>query len=180
MEIKPQNITDININVDYYREIYNEWDFSPLNNSDLDDDLFEYLEESASEISKKNKIRIVFHIPNAIKDQEKEQKSVEGFKNYFSYQIKVNTSKLKTTKKNSLGYGLFGLFLLFFGYLLNRIIPETLFVDFLIEGFFIGGWVLFWELFNSLFFEQTEIKDKIAVLQRLLDAEIQYKTDQVE
>ena len=181
MDTKPaQNNTDININVDYYREIYNEWDFSPLNNSDLDDDLFEYLEASALEINRKNKIRIVFHIPVMIKDMEKEQKSIEGFKNYFNYQIRINSSKLKITKKNAFGYGLFGLFLLFLGYLLNRVIPETIFLDFLIEGFFIGGWVLFWELFNSLFFEQTRIKDKIATLKRLLDAEIQYKTDHTE
>lgn len=175
-----QNVTDININVDYYREIYNEWDFSPLNKSDLDDDLFEYLEESASEISKKNKICIVFHIPSSIKDAEKEQKSIEGFKSYFNYKIKIHTNKIKTTKKSSLDYGLFGLFLLFLGYLLQRIIPETIFIDFIIEGFFVGGWVLSWELFNTLFFEQAKLKDKIAVLQRLRDAEIQYKTDHTE
>ena len=68
------NTTDININIDYYREIYNEWDFSPLNNSDLDDDLFEYLEESVSEIPKKNKVCIVFHIPASIHDRKRTKK----------------------------------------------------------------------------------------------------------
>lgn len=174
------NITYIDINVDYYREIYNEWDFSPLNNSDLDDDLFEYLEESVAEIPKKNKISIIFHIPATIQDLEKEQKSIEGLKNYFGYYIKKYSNKLKQTKKNSFTYGIFGLFLLFIGSLLQRNIPEAIFADFLIEGFFIGGWVLFWELFSTLFFKLQKLKDRIVIFQRLQGADIMYKTDRIE
>ncbi|MDP2684841.1 MAG: hypothetical protein Q8P20_07445 [bacterium] len=172
--------TDININVDYYREIYNEWDFSPLNNSDLDDDLFEYLEESASEIPKKHKIRIIFHIPPSIQDTEKEKKGIEGMRNYFNYYIKKYNYKLKLEKRNSVAYGIFGLFLLFIGSLLERIIPEVIFADFLIEGFFIGGWVLFWELFSTLFFRQGKINERISNFKRLFNADIIYIADRSE
>jgi hypothetical protein len=40
-----KNTLLIDIEVKFYREIFNTWDFSPELNRDLDDDLFEYLEE---------------------------------------------------------------------------------------------------------------------------------------
>lgn len=174
------NTTDININVDYYREIYNEWDFSPLNNSDLDDDLFEYLEESASEIPRKHKIRIVFHIPASIKDTEKEKKSIEGLRNYFNYYIKKFNYKLKLEKRNSVAYGIFGLFLLFIAYFLEHLAPEIILTDLLTEGFFIGGWVLFWELFSTLFFKQGKINERISNFRQLFNADIVYIADRTE
>ncbi|MBN2440947.1 MAG: hypothetical protein JXJ04_06365 [Spirochaetales bacterium] len=171
---KEQNKIYIDIRLDFYREIYNVWDFSPLINRDLDDDLFEYLENCAGEIPKKYSLSIVFHVPAHIKDPEKEKKSITGFKNYFNYQMR----KINQEQRNIMGrsgiYGFFGVILIFIGYFLKTIAVSVPFLNVLIEGFFIGGWVLFWELFSTVFFKQSDVRRRKYIINRLKNTEIIY------
>lgn len=174
---KELNTVYIDIDIDFYREIYNEWDFSPVTNSDLDDDLIEYLEDCASEISKKHQICIVFHIPPNIKDDLAEKKSIGGFYNYFNYRMKRRMIKLKSIRKQSFLYFVFGVVFLLLATIFNDKLPQAIITDFIIEGTAIGGWVLFWEMFNNIFFRSEEFKNKISIYKRLRDSQIQYSTD---
>jgi hypothetical protein len=172
---KSLNTIYIDIKIDFYREIYNVWDFSPLINRDLDDDLFEYLESSAMEIPKKYNICIVFHLHNSKKDVKLEEKSIKGFQNYFNYQIRKINLKQKSNIRKILLYGILGFALIFFGYFIRNISISIPFIDVLSEGFFIGGWVLFWELFSGIFFKRSDMKNRGDVLTRLLKAGIVYE-----
>lgn len=174
---KELNTVYIDIDIDFYREIYNEWDFSPITNSDLDDDLIEYLEDCASEISKKHQICIVFHIPSHIKDDLAEKKSIGGFYNYFNYRIKRRALKLKAIRKQSFLYFVSGVLFLLLATVISHTLPQAILTDFVIEGMAIGGWVLFWEMFNNIFFRSEEYKNKITIYKRLRDSQIQYSTD---
>lgn len=174
---KELNTVYIDIDINFYREIYNEWDFSPINNIDLDDDLIEYLEDCASEIGKKHKICIVFHIPLNIKDDLAEKKSIGGFYNYFNYRIKRRRLKLKAINRQSLLYFIFGILLLFLAPAVSNKLSQAIFTNFVIEGMVIGGWVLFWEMFNNIFFRSQEFKNRINIFKRLRDATIDYSTD---
>jgi hypothetical protein len=165
----------IDIHINFYREMYNEWDFSPLKNRDLDDDLFEYLETCAGEIPKKHGMAIVFHVPLEIKDPEKETKSSTGFKHYLRYQIRKLNQKLKSTARKLITYGILGFGLISMGYLFKRITPEGNFLIILIEGLFIGGWVLFWELFSIVFFTLNDFRKRRKILERLESAELMYE-----
>ena len=169
------NTMYIDIHIDFYREIYNVWDFSPLVNRDLDDDLFEYLENCAGEIPKKYQLAIVFYLPAGKQDPEKESKSIRGFRNYFQYQL----HKLRLARKNIFRqislYGFFGLILIFLATGLRQAAPALPFIDVIIEGLFIGGWVLFWELFSGIFFKQADIRHRKNILTRLMQAEIAYQ-----
>ena len=171
---KSKNTVYIDISIDFYWEIYNEWDFSPLINRDLDDDLFQYLDECAGEIHKRYKLCIAFHLPERIKEPEKEKSSTRSIRNFFNYQIRKQKTKITELKKKSLLYGLLGLLLLIIGSFLGKLIAKTLFVGFVVEGLTIGAWVLFWELFSTLFFSLHEISTRINRLQRLKDSKIEY------
>jgi len=172
---KATNTAFIDVNINFYREIYNEWDFSPYINRDLDDDLFEYLENCAEEIPSKHNLAIVFHIPVHIKNPEKEENSITGFKNYFRYQIrKLRTAQVKLVKR-IIKYGIFGILLIYLGNRLSLHIEMDNIFRFLVDGLFIGGWVLFWELFSTLFFKQSDIRAQKRILYRLCNAELTYQ-----
>jgi len=169
------NTIFIDIQINFYREIYNEWDFSPLINRDLDDDLFEYLESCAAEIPKKYSLCIVFNIPEKLKDNKKEEKNIIGFQNYFKYQIRKLRMEQKNNIKNSVLYGFFGILLIFIAYFIRKTSFSIPFIDVIIEGFFIGGWVLFWELFSAIFFKQNNMGRRKYILTRLMKSNIVYK-----
>ena len=165
----------IDICISVYREIYNEWDFSPMVNRDLDDDLLEYIESSAEEIPKKYSICIVFNIPERIKDSDKEEKSIKGFHNFYTYQIRRIKLEQKKNFRNAGIYGFFGLVLIFIGYFMKQASFSIPFIDVIIEGFFIGGWVLFWELFSAIFFKQRNMTRRKNIFLRLLKSQIIYR-----
>jgi hypothetical protein len=171
---KEKNTIYIDIKIDYYKEIYNIWDFSPLYRRDLDDDLYDYLESCVKDIPKKYHLCIVFHVHEKIRDEEKEKNSITGYKNYFQYQIKKLNQRIRGMKQKMLVYFGFGLLFIFFGNLLYLNIDEKNIFYFLIEGLFIGGWVLFWELFSIIFFKFKNFRDEKKLLNRLKDSQIIY------
>ncbi len=162
----------IDISLDNYREIYNEWDFSPQIKKDLDSDLLEFLKGSAEEIPDNYKIEIVCHLPEGIRNPQKEQTSSESFRNIFRYNIRRLDFKLKRKNKEMAFYAVAGLILITLGNVVSRsaILPGEI----LGEGFYIGGWVLFWELFSTIFFNHNEYRNERQDLKRLYHADISY------
>lgn len=172
---KELNTSYIDVEIDFYRELYNEWDFSPITNRDLDEELFEFLESCVSEINRRHKINIVFHIPENLKDAEKEEKSIKGFENYFNYEIRKQNNKIKSETHNAITSGVYGLMFLFAGTWAVRFVDEHeiySYLAFLAEGVLIGGWVLAWELVHTIFFESKDLFEKRRILERLRDSKI--------
>jgi len=166
----------IDIKLHYYREVFNTWDFSPLLNRDLDDDLFEYLEECVREIPKRNTVEIALHLPKDLKDRGKESMNTESFRNFFDYKIRKLQIMRRELYSNTFRYSLFGILFISLGYFLeNGITPHSGLIKILREGFFIGGWVLFWELFSTIFFRKSDIKKTMTSLTRLKNAAIVYE-----
>ena len=166
----------IDIKIHLYREVFNTWDFSPLLNRDMDDDLFEYLEECAGEIPRRYQIRIVFHLPEKIRDREKEQTHTRSVRNFFDYKIRKLQIAKRTLYMNTAKYSLFGLLFISLGYFMQNRLPfHNALVDILKEGFFIGGWVLFWELFTTIFFRKESLGQTMTSLKRLKKASIEYQ-----
>ncbi|MFA5830999.1 MAG: hypothetical protein WC878_04190 [Candidatus Paceibacterota bacterium] len=175
---KELNTSYIDVEIDFYRELYNEWDFSPITNRDLDEELFEFLESCVSEINRRHKINIVFHIPENLKDPEKEEKSIKGFENYFNYEIRKQNNKIRTTTQNAITSGIYGLAFLFAGTWAIRFVEEHetyAYLAFLAEGILIGGWVLGWELVSIIFFKSKELFAQRKILERLMEAKIVFE-----
>lgn len=70
----------IEIALDSYADIFNEWDPAPFKRRDLDPDLQLYLVESSSEIPRKYAIELCFRLPVGKRDQSMETESQNGLK----------------------------------------------------------------------------------------------------
>ena len=175
---KELNTSYIDVEIDFYRELYNEWDFSPITNLDLDEELFEFLESCMAEINRKHKVCIVFHIPESLKDAEKEEKSKQGFVNYFNYEIRKQNNRIRMAMDNAVSYGVYGLILLFIGTWTSKFLDQNAsyaYLSFLAEGIMIGGWVFGWELVSILFINSKELFGQRRILERLRDAKIEFE-----
>jgi len=164
----------IDVQLDGYREIYNEWDFSPLYNRDLDEDLIHYLKNSFEEIPLKNQIRIHINVPLVVKNIEREEKSIESFRNYFMYLIRIKNKEKKTLMRKMVYYLLLGVGLLSLANFVETFSLMGNYVVILSQGLFVGGWVLFWELFSDIFFEVSHMRKDLKIYYKMYDSPIEY------
>lgn len=181
-----QKVYQIGIALDNYRDVYSEWDYSPMANRDLDDDLFDYLMDCSKEIGLKRAIEVHFFIPPNIVDVQREKKSVEGFRHYFAYRIrKVKGERMRILQRSVLLFGLGGFFLLTANILQTKV-ELKLVGELLSEGLFIGAWVAIWEIFSSFLFDYQDLNLKIRHYERLKKAPLAYdmkesqRTEQVK
>lgn len=163
------------VDLDTYRDVYSAWDYSPMNNRDIDEDLLDFLMDCSSEIGINNKMIVDFYIPKEIIDPEREAKSIDGFRQYFFYRIrKIKVERVRRIK-SALVLFFIGLGLLSISNFVKIIIPYALASELISEGLFIGAWVAIWEIFNTMFFEVSALNHKIRHFSRLKNAPINYK-----
>jgi hypothetical protein len=162
----------IDIDLDYYQEIFNDWDASPVRKKDLDPELVHYLESSSGEISRKNKLTIHFSLPINQKDKSKEKKVLAGIRNYYNSTLYFTRKELNFSLRKIALFITLGFSFILFAYLAQNQLNLNLGFDVLIEGVFIGGWVLLWEAFSLFFFSMYELRKKKSMYTRFLDSDI--------
>lgn len=164
------------INLDDYRDVYSDWDYSTLLNRDLDDDLFDYLMGCSQEIGLKRSLEVIFYIPSGIVDKNRESKSIVGFSRYFGYRIrKIKGELRRVLRKSGILFSIGSLFLLAANTLQNEV-GWNFTGELIVEGLFIGAWVAIWELFSVFFFDIQELNCKAKHFQRLQNAPVRYQT----
>ncbi|WXR61062.1 hypothetical protein WG909_12280 [Peptostreptococcaceae bacterium AGR-M142] len=162
----------IDIQLEDYRDAYSDWDYSPFNNRDLDDDLTEYLLECSYELNGRKNIIIVFHILHQKKNLLRENKSREGMYNYFQYKIrKLNNQRVRLIK-NTLNFFLIGIVLLLLRYITEINFQKSIITQLIEESFIIGGWVMIWEMFSTWFFNVKELSNNIKQYKKLKNIKI--------
>ncbi len=162
----------IDIQLDNYKDIYHEWDFSAINIRGLDDELMQFIDECCDEIPLKYKIGINFYLPHYIKDMDKEEKTKIGLLNYFNYLTKRNINIKNRLFYSSLkNAGLGSLFLILAFVLKVYVIDFPSFISF---GLDIGSWVFFWETSEIVFFERGKASREIQKCKRLAKATIYF------
>ncbi|MBN2509371.1 MAG: hypothetical protein JXB03_03805 [Spirochaetales bacterium] len=165
----------IDIDLDRYTDLYEEWDFSPQKKRDLDQDLFTYLIECSREIPLKRKVIIRMHLPESIRNNEKEKNAVTGIQRYFAYQYQKNAYLRKKSLRSLVLYGGFGLLFLSGGVLLQNQLGESPIATILNEGLIIGGWVLFWECFDIVFFKDAFHRETMKHQKRLITTNVRFE-----
>lgn len=171
-EIQKKFILDVQL--EDYRDAYSNWDFSPYTNRDLDEDLIEYLLECSNEIPLKYDLILKFYMLNYEASQSREEKSIIGMYNYFKYQQrKLKNHKIRVIK-DIVSFTLIGGVLLLVGTYLNEAFNHTLLTSVISEGFFIGGWVMLWEMFSAWFFDMKKVDNKLKHFERFSNTEIIY------
>ncbi|MDD2371235.1 MAG: hypothetical protein PHQ32_04465 [Firmicutes bacterium] len=170
----------IDLQLDRYRDVYSDWDYSPYQNRDLDDDLVEYLLECSYEIGHHYKMKVLFHLPKMIKDKNKELVSIKGIRHFFAYQYKRNKTQMLRVIRDTLIFFLLGILMITIGTILKNSLTINLFNQVLIEGLYIGGWVMMWEMFSTWFFQVNKYRNKIKHFKRLQNIEYEYFYTDVE
>lgn len=170
----------LDISLDNYTDLFDEWDYSPYRKRDIDSAFFQYLLESSQEIPLKTGITILFHLPETVFDQHKETQSRSGILNYLSYQLKKKRMDKQKLLSNTLWYSAFGLAFLVLGYFAQHFVHSAFLLNILPEGLYIGGWVLFWESFSIVFFQTRNVKQEIRHYQRLIHSDYLYQYESAE
>lgn len=165
---------DLEIQLENYHDAYSDWDFSPFTNRDLDKELAEYLLDCSFEIPRKYKLRIKFYILNQNENELRESRSIIGIQNYFKYQLRKLQNHRMTIMKNIFTFAVVGVILLVSSMYFKKYLPASLAASVFSEGLFIGGWVMFWEMFSAFFFDMKDNMYKKKHFDRLLNSELQY------
>jgi hypothetical protein len=167
----------IEVALDNYEDIFNEWDPTPFKRRDIDPDLRTFFEECSEEISLKHKIAVVFFLPKGESDKEKQLKCVEGLHNFFRFNKYLVEKEMVRSRKNALKHLLIGVIFLAIAVLFEHQFEKAVLFDILGQGLFIGGWVFAWEAVSTVAFRHSELLYSIREWDRFLDAPIAFKKE---
>ncbi|MDO8520718.1 MAG: hypothetical protein Q7S52_01255 [bacterium] len=167
----------IEVALDHYEDIFNEWDPAPFKRRDIDQDLRAFLEECSEEISIRHPIVIAFYLPKGELDDEKQEKCVEGLRSFFTFNKHLTSKELRLSYRQVLRHFLTGLAFLAVAVLFERQLEKTMLLELLDQGLFVGGWVFVWEALTIVAFRNQKLKHRIAEWNRFLDAPIIFKKE---
>jgi len=164
----------LNLAINSFKDMYNTWDYSPHRKRDINEALIKYIEECSAEIPLKHRMSIHLYLPETEKDDDQEAGGAGALRNYFKYLLYKKEQERCRYFKNATWYGFSGFLLLTLAYFFQKSSGHKYYLPILPEGLFIGGWVLFWEVFSIIFFRVREISGKIKEYGRLGKADIVY------
>lgn len=170
---KEENAFIIEVDLDNYKEIFNEWDYSPFKRRDIEPEFRVYLEECASDIPREYSLILRLHLPKEVRDPKTESEAKIGLQNYFGFMIALEKKSMFSIRRKAAQYGILAMFFLTMAYLMEHG-QLSLPIKILKEGIFVGGWVFAWEVFSILFFDSREVKKKEKVYNRFLNSGIQF------
>lgn len=167
----------IEVALDHYEDIFNEWDPAPFKRRDIDPDLRTFFEESSEEISLRHPIAIAFYLPKEEFDREKQEKCVQGLHNFFAFNKQLAVKELKRSYKKALQYFFIGVVFLMIAVLFERQLEKTILLELLDQGLFVGGWVFGWEALTIIAFQNQELRRHRDEWGRFFDAPIIFKKE---
>ncbi|MCX8059183.1 MAG: DUF4007 family protein [Spirochaetes bacterium] len=171
---KKTDTYNIDISLDQYSDIFNEWDFAPFTKRDIDPDLIEFIEECALEIPLKSKISINFYIPEKLKDEDIEEKLKRIIKNNLKFGYRrIYNEKRRLIKSTSI-YAITGVIFLLLSSFVEDLIKISMIKNIIANGIMIGAWVLIWDIFSTIFFKLKELNFKIKVYEKLIYSSINF------
>lgn len=169
-----KNAYNIDVLLDDYKEVFHDWDASPTRKKDLNPELVEFLENSSEDIPKNEKINIVFSLPIDKKDTVGEERIILGINNYFKSILYFTDRTMKRQLRKIASFISLGFSFILVAYFVQNSFNLNIGVDVLIEGIFIGGWVLLWEAFSLFFFSMNDVNKERRTYQRFLESNIQF------
>lgn len=177
---KEQNAFIIDVDLDAYSDLFNDWDFAPFRKKDIEPELQAYLEDCAEDIPLKYDLILRMHLPNAVHDLVKEKAVRAGVENYFRFMAVLEKKRIRLSRRKTMKYVLLAFVFLTFAYLIevdmNRL---ELVSKILQEGILVGGWVFTWEAFSEVFFETREIRRVVKQYERFLSAELRFAYESI-
>lgn len=165
----------IQVALDKYNDIFNDWDHAPFKKRDMDPDLAIFLESCFEEIPDKYGVDICFYLPKEGKDVNREESLIAGIKTYYSFYLHQEIKVLKGNYHKMIKYIITSISLLAVSVFLGTNVGNNIFLGTIQQGFNIGGWVFLWEVISMVFFRGREVSSEITKYQRFLNSLIYFK-----
>jgi len=167
----------IELALDNYTDVFNEWDPAPYKKRDLDPAVSSYIMECSGEIPVKYPVTLSFQLPREKKELNKEKIVKEGLKTYFSFNLYLIEKDIKKINRRTVNYIVIAFIFLAVVIFNEKIFMENVFLNIFMEGLFIGGWVFLWEAFNLFFFQKLEMNRSYREYKRLYHSPIIFRYD---
>ncbi|HAS72805.1 MAG TPA: hypothetical protein DCS67_01515 [Clostridiales bacterium UBA8960] len=163
----------IDVSLDSYDDVYDEWDPSPFKKRDIEDEFDDFVRDSSSDIPLKYGLIIELYLPVEANNPVKEKMLREAYDNFYRFQFRrAKKLQQEIIRKvvNNLVLSMLFLFLGYFSYPQG----ENIVLLIMKEGIFIGGWVFLWEVFTLLFVTLKEHNKEIKMIDRLIHAILRF------
>lgn len=163
----------IDVSLDNYKDVFDDWDASPFKKRDIEDEFNDYIVDASEDIPLKYKISIVLHLPESKKDESKEAALRLAYQSYYAYALaRFSKSFSRLFRKTTVDL-LLSVFFLTIGYFFFKE-DQSVFLNVLHEGIFIGGWVFLWEFFTEIIIGRRKLSEEYKLYERLYHSEIRF------
>ena len=165
----------IELSLDDYADIFNEWDHAPLRRKDIDPDLLRFLDESIDDIPMKNGIDICCYFSEQVRDAEREKQITSWFRTFYAFYIELEQKKIRKMIRKAMVCLLISAVFFISSYLGGRLTGNSMGGYILSEIVVVGGWVFMWEAITFLTFERSEINHLIKNYRRFATAALSFR-----
>lgn len=167
----------IGLNIANPSELFHAFDPSPLVSRDLNDEVEQYILESALEAPRSH-YQLVLHAPSGTIDAPEVAQIPDAIRQYFHYKLEVYEMHLRLAMQDGRRSLLTGvLFLLAcwgLGLIAMDFVPEP-YGDFFREGFLIIGWVANWKPIHFFLYERQPLLRRRKILRSLSEMDIEIR-----
>jgi hypothetical protein len=163
----------IDVSLDSYDDVYDEWDPSPFKKRDIEDEFDDFIRDSSSDIPLKYGLVIELYLPSNVNDPKKERILKEAYDNFYRFQYNRAKKLQQEIIQKVMNNLILAIMFLFFGYF-SYPQGENIVLLIIKEGIFIGGWVFLWEVFTLLFGTLKDHNKQIKIISRLINASIRF------
>lgn len=167
----------ISITAGKVSDLYNSFDsHTPYVRKELDQDLVEYITDSASELGR-NDFLIHFNLFEPVGDEMKKRIST-SINSYFIYLKTIEVNELRRIMHASLIYLAIGIVLLFLSIHLRQLAgEESMLNKLLTEGLTVAAWVSLWQALATFLINWTPYRRRIKLYQRIASSPVDFVTE---
>lgn len=163
----------IQISLDKYDDVFDDWDSSPFKMRDIEDEFLDFIWDSIEDIPSHIDVIFEFSIPQALQNEQKETVLISALHHQFDYMLrKIKRQRIKDLKE-TLRYFSIGVFFFIVSY---TVFDESYsFISQIIkDGFFVGAWLFIWETFSNIFIKSYKLSEERQIIQRFKRAQIKF------
>ena len=163
----------IQISLDKYDDVFDDWDSSPFKMRDIEDEFLDFIWDSIEDIPSHMDVIFEFSIPQALQNEQKEKVLISALNHQFDYMLrKIKRQRIKDLKE-TLRYFSIGVF--FFIVFYTVFDEASSFISQIIkDGLFVGGWLFIWETFSNIFIKSHKLSEERQIIQRFKRARIKF------
>lgn len=163
----------IEVSLDAYEDVYDEWDPSPFKKRDIEDEFDDFIMDSSSDIPPRFNLMIDLYLPSEVKNAVKEKLLMEAYDNFYRFKYRRALKERQSLSKKVIANFVLAVIFLFIGYFYEPGI-DSIFLMIIKEGLFIGGWVFLWEVFTLIFITLVEENRALKAIHRLVNVKIRF------